>query len=70
MSHASASFKPCLMDEPAIIGRGHEQRKKTTKTNNQTKKEKTFSNQCVCTQLSKTASSIKPSMVNHFRLLC
>ena len=65
MSHASASFKPCLMDEPAIIGRGHEQRKKTTKTNNQTKKEKTFSNQCFCTQLSKIASSIKPSMVNH-----
>ena len=40
MSHASASFKPCLMDEPAIIGRGHEQRKKTDQDQQPNKKKK------------------------------
>ena len=42
MSHASASFKPCLMDEPAIIGRGHEQRKKRPRPTTKQKKRKDF----------------------------
>ena len=42
MSHASASFKPCLMDEPAIIGRGHEQRKKRPRPTTKQKKKRLF----------------------------